>query len=245
MILNPPYKRLERNRYGRDLVIGDIHGHFTRVERELDRVGFDPGKDRLICVGDLADRGPESVRAIEWLKKPWFFAVMGNHDASVLNRFGLLSARFELWINYHDWLDMLGRSEREELAMLFAALPWALEVETARGAVGIVHAEVPQRFKRWQDFVAALDDEEIRSLACSSRTLARQAKDIGHPWAAAGEPVQGIEWTIHGHTPRPGCQPGQLANRLWIDTRGWHDGPSRNGEPRFTLVDVNDPLTPL
>jgi len=39
--------------------------------------------DQLFSVGDLVDRGPESHRVLEWLARPWFFAICGNHDFMV------------------------------------------------------------------------------------------------------------------------------------------------------------------
>lgn len=241
----PPYRRLPCNNRGRDFVIGDIHGHFRRVERELERIAFDPRRDRLICVGDLVDRGPESERAADWLAHDWFFAVMGNHDASVLQRCGLLSTKFELWHDYHDWLRALDAASRDKLRDSLAALPWALEIGTTSGPVGIVHAEVPERFDNWNSFLDQLEQDQVKSLAVSARDLARRSEDLGSSAAHDEAPLPGIRWVIHGHTPRRHCRPGQLGNRLWIDTMGWYDAPLQSGEPRFTIVDIEDPLTPL
>lgn len=241
----PPFLRLPRNHLGRDFVIGDIHGHFSRVERELERIGFRPTRDRLICVGDLVDRGPESERAADWLGYDWFFAVMGNHDASLLHRWGLLGAKFELWHDHHGWLERLSSDAQARLRERLAALPWALEIDTAAGPVGIVHAEVPQAFASWQAFLRRLDDEQVRSQAVSNRDLARRADDLDAPGEYADHRLAGVAWTIHGHTPRRYCRPGRLGNRLWIDTMGWFDGTPQYGEARFTIVDIRAPLTPL
>jgi hypothetical protein len=78
-----------------------------------------------------------------------------------------------------------------------------------------------------------------------NRALARQALDLGSDEARAEAPLPGVAWVIHGHTPRRGCRPGQWGNRLWIDTMGWYDRPTSEGSPCFTLLDVEDPLTPL
>jgi len=63
------------NVQGRDLAVGDIHGHFDRLQQSLDAVGFNKEKDRLFSVGDLVDRGPFSRAALHWLEQPWFYAV--------------------------------------------------------------------------------------------------------------------------------------------------------------------------
>ncbi|WP_183132684.1 metallophosphoesterase, partial [Pseudomonas amygdali] len=52
-------KRFAENTVGRDFAVGDIHGHFTRLQVALDVAGFNPAVDRLFSVGDLVDRGPE------------------------------------------------------------------------------------------------------------------------------------------------------------------------------------------
>lgn len=74
------FKRFEKNKEGRDFVIGDIHGCFDAVRAILGDVKFDESKDRLFSVGDLVDRGPDSIEAIDWIAKPWFHAVRGNHE---------------------------------------------------------------------------------------------------------------------------------------------------------------------
>lgn len=76
----PLVARFARNPLGRDLIAGDVHGHFSRLAAALDAVAFDPVRDRLFSVGDLVDRGPESDHALDWLARPWFYAVSGNHE---------------------------------------------------------------------------------------------------------------------------------------------------------------------
>lgn len=80
------FRRLLANIRGRDLAVGDIHGHFQRLEKCLEAVRFDPAVDRLFSVGDLVDRGPHSEAALEWLAQPWFHAVQGNHEALAITR---------------------------------------------------------------------------------------------------------------------------------------------------------------
>ena len=46
--------RLEQNRKGRDLVVGDVHGHFATLRRAL--AELEVGEhDRVISLGDLVD----------------------------------------------------------------------------------------------------------------------------------------------------------------------------------------------
>jgi serine/threonine protein phosphatase 1 len=78
--LQSPIVTFLANTVGRDFAVGDIHGCFSALQKVLDTVTFDPAVDRLFSVGDLVDRGPESHLVLEWLDKPWFHAIGGNHD---------------------------------------------------------------------------------------------------------------------------------------------------------------------
>ena len=51
---------LGRNEKGRDLVVGDVHGHFATLRRALDELEVGE-HDRVFSLGDLVDRGPDST----------------------------------------------------------------------------------------------------------------------------------------------------------------------------------------
>lgn len=72
------------NTQGRDFIIGDLHGCRSMLDTLLEHVGFDAAKDRLFSVGDLVDRGPNSLECLDLLLEPWFYPVLGNHDAMLM-----------------------------------------------------------------------------------------------------------------------------------------------------------------
>jgi len=68
--------------------IGDIHGYLKPLEQCLKRSKFDFEKDRLICLGDVADRGPETYECFELLLTiKNLVYILGNHDFWLLDYF--------------------------------------------------------------------------------------------------------------------------------------------------------------
>jgi bis(5'-nucleosyl)-tetraphosphatase (symmetrical) len=62
--------------------VGDIQGCYDQLMRLLDKINFDPTIDRLWTVGDLINRGPQSLETIRFAKSlgQAFTMVLGNHD---------------------------------------------------------------------------------------------------------------------------------------------------------------------
>lgn len=232
--MNTIIKRFSRNTAGRDLVIGDIHGCFTKALAALDAVGFDPAAgDRLFSVGDLVDRGPESEHVLWWLDQPWFAAVQGNHEDMAI-RWGRPGCPMdaELYaLNGGAWNIANTAPERLKYSDALQALPLAIEVETAAGLVGIVHADCP--FGSWWQFTAALENpaltadqrEAVKEATLWSRDRVK-TKDISG--------VYGVVAVVVGHTPQE--TPRWLGNVLYLDTAAWY----RNGAPgrEFAIFDL-------
>lgn len=66
---------------GRNLIVGDIHSQYGLLQDVLSSASFSPSEDTLYSVGDIADRGPETVCLIQFLLSlPSYKPVLGNHD---------------------------------------------------------------------------------------------------------------------------------------------------------------------
>jgi bis(5'-nucleosyl)-tetraphosphatase (symmetrical) len=66
--------------------IGDVHGCYEQLQALLERIEYDPESDRLWLVGDLVNRGPQSVEVLRWAagQGKRVRAVLGNHDLHLL-----------------------------------------------------------------------------------------------------------------------------------------------------------------
>jgi bis(5'-nucleosyl)-tetraphosphatase (symmetrical) len=97
-----------------DYVIGDIQGCYEPLLRLLDNLHFNERIDRLWFVGDLVNRGPQSLEVLRFIKslpiEPYI--TLGNHDLHLLNKlFGNLQRN-----NKEDTLQsILLASDRDEL----------------------------------------------------------------------------------------------------------------------------------
>lgn len=64
----------------RIICVGDTHGCLNELHELLAKVEWNPAEDRLILVGDLVDRGPDSVGVVRWARENKIEIVRGNHD---------------------------------------------------------------------------------------------------------------------------------------------------------------------
>ena len=111
--------------------IGDVQGCFEALEQLLDRINFNPTNDRLWFVGDLVNRGADSLATLRFVKNLGDAAltILGNHDLHLLT----VAAGYAK-IHRGDTLDdILAAPDREELLtwlrrqkMMHADEGWAM-----------------------------------------------------------------------------------------------------------------------
>ncbi len=190
--------RLPANAHGRDFVVGDIHGSFDLVLQGMKEIGFDRARDRLFCVGDLVDRGRGSERVLDFLAQPYVFSVRGNHEDMFLELyengephpavFDFVTGR-----NGMQWWRNVEPAKRADFLAAFAALPVIIEVATARGSVGLVHADIPDGMD-WARFCAGIEagDKAVLKTALWGRERVKHEVKTG---------VRGIDRVFVGHTP--------------------------------------------
>lgn len=158
--------------------IGDVHGCMVTLRALLAQIAFSPARDRLWMVGDLVNRGPDSLGVLRWAvgQGEALTAVLGNHDLHLLARAAGVAER-----RRRDTLeDVLAAPDRDDLlawlrtrpllhreddrVLVHAGLfpPWSVEqaerlareVEVrlrGRGGRRLLRQAMVKRAERWRD----------------------------------------------------------------------------------------------
>lgn len=69
---------------GRAIIVGDVHGCSAELRALLDRIGPVRGSDRVVFVGDLIARGPDSLGVLDVVREVDGIVVRGNHEDRLL-----------------------------------------------------------------------------------------------------------------------------------------------------------------
>ena len=65
-------------------MIGDVHGCLDELEDLLELAGFERDSDQLIFLGDLINRGPDSLGVLELVHELGADCLLGNHERGFL-----------------------------------------------------------------------------------------------------------------------------------------------------------------
>ena len=93
--------------------IGDVQGCYDELRELIDKIAFDPKRDRLWFVGDLVNRGPNSLAVLRYVRGlgDRAISVLGNHDLHLI-----AVARGFARLRDDDTLsDVLNAPDRDEL----------------------------------------------------------------------------------------------------------------------------------
>jgi hypothetical protein len=181
-------------------IVGDVHGCTAELEELLEQLRFDPGTDRLVLVGDLVARGPDSLGALALARRLGALVVRGNHEDRLLawRRKGKpLSAEHERLadeLSDEDWRML-------EALPLWAELP-------AHGAL-VVHAGIVPGLAVERTPAEAL----LKMRTIDSRGRYSDEPTAGPLW---GEGYEGPPHVVFGHHARP--EPQLHAWATGIDT---------------------------
>jgi bis(5'-nucleosyl)-tetraphosphatase (symmetrical) len=146
--------------------IGDLQGCHDEFLALLETLRFDPARDRLWLVGDLVNRGPDSLGVLRTVRSlgPAVTAVLGNHDLHLLAlQQGVIApGRSDAAL-----AAVLAAPDADELLAWLGALP--LAVSEPDPGWSMVHAGLPPE---WTVADAVAASREVQA------ALARAPRDF-------------------------------------------------------------------
>lgn len=153
--------------------VGDLQGCLDPLKCLLERVAFDPAKDRLWLVGDLVNRGPQSLETLRFLyaMRESVVSVLGNHDLHLL----AVAHKSERLKKSDTLREILEAPDREPLLDWLRRLP-LLHYDEQR-KVALVHAGIPPQWSlekpacaqpRWSKHCATTSACRCSSTACTA-----------------------------------------------------------------------------
>lgn len=201
---------------GNLFVVGDIHGCYAMLMQQLEKLEFNFETDLLVSVGDIVDRGPDSLKCFELLSRPWFKAIRGNDEQFCIE--GALAPEMQPIHCKHGggWLYELDAPTQESIIARCKQLPIILEIKHRGKKYGFVHADI--HLNDWELF----KQEVMQSNYFSEDTLSAMQIALWHSgriqnqYGLAYQQVACIDEIYLGHTVLN--QPKQLHNCFFIDT---------------------------
>lgn len=170
-------------------VLGDVQGCLRSLERLLDRIAFDAGRDHLLFLGDLVNRGPRSLEVLRFVRGlgPAASCILGNHEVHLLGvRAGVRAPEEDdAWAELEaapdraallDWMAgwPLTRREEDRWFLVHAGLlpSWSLAEaeERARRAEGLLRARPAELLAPG---AAGAEDPEVAGAARDLAVLTR------------------------------------------------------------------------
>lgn len=117
--------------------IGDVQGCYEDLTNLLDTIHYNPSNDKLWFVGDLVNRGPDSLRTLRFIKELGDNAktVLGNHDLHLLATYHGLKGNNDSSVQ-----ELLNASDCDELIHWLRTQPLLIHDEQTHFT--LVHAGI-------------------------------------------------------------------------------------------------------
>lgn len=174
---------------GRLIAIGDIHGCHAELAEMFDRL--QPQRDdRIVLLGDLINRGPDSCRVLDLARAHRCISLMGNHELRLLKYRRTGDRKYA---KEHD-LDTFAKLRTQDWTYI-ENLPLTFE-EPELNTVFVHGGFLPDQ--PWQKQPAEVVTR-IQVVTADGRPAKRSAAPGAPVWA---DLWNGPPFVIYGHTPR-------------------------------------------
>lgn len=194
----------------RTIAIGDVHGCADEFEELLGKLEITK-HDRLIQVGDLINRGPDSRRSIGLARRHRVEVIVGNHELRLL-RYRRNKKQLALKDYDMETIRQLSDDDWNYLARFPA------HVHDPRNDTVFVHGGfLPHQAWQKQPLETITRIQVIdRNGRAAKRSDAPDAAPWADNWADRFEQHTDRPFVVYGHTPRP--QVLQRKGSIGIDT---------------------------
>jgi hypothetical protein len=191
------------NNARRTIAIGDVHGCANEFQELLEKLHLRQG-DRVIQLGDLINRGPDSHRSLELARAYKIEAIIGNHELRILTAHEQNTPK--ILKDYDlETIQQLTKKDWEYLKLL----PNSIH-DRASDTIFVHAGFVPDR--PWQTQPLEVITQ-IQVVDKNGNAAKRSDCADGLPWADTWE---GEPFAVYGHTPRPKVL--KRPNSIGIDT---------------------------
>ncbi|CAJ1333888.1 unnamed protein product [Effrenium voratum] len=225
-------------------IVGDVHGECGALLTLLDRLGYDgngnhPENRHLVFIGDLVDRGPDSVGVVRLVRHLVLLGkaqcILGNHELNILRderKHGNHWIYGETEVLRKDkaalsFQVLADEAFRSEAKAFFLSLPMALERED----VVVVHAawdeETAKKLQSFQgtvlDAFASFDEiiqEEIQKEGITDQDEIDMREQNGNP-------VKVMSSGYEGRAAKPFFAGGKMRNLERL--KWWEDYEAKDG----------------
>lgn len=212
------HKKLHIEHGTRVFVIGDLDADFEKFISALHAVSFDYENDILVMLGDVIDRGNDSIKLIKYAIKHNFIVLLGNHEhmmlASVVDKD---PDAHELWVKNGGAWHL--NETKENLSLVCDYLktcPVILKLHFQNEIIALSHTA--PLVCDWHKLALNEDNLSIANIVQSflwDRTRVKTQSNKINP---------GVLFSIHGHNITQ--SPYWLGNSYHIDTNYLAGRPS-------------------
>lgn len=211
--------------------IGDIQGCLQPLQCLLEKLNFTAGQDRLWFVGDLVNRGPDSLGTLRFIRGLGESAVtvLGNHDLH------LLAIAHGARHGRHDTLDsLLAASDRQQLLGWLSTRP--LLHHDAELNWTMIHGGLPPQWTLPQARELAREVETVLRGPQLNAFLSQMYSDEPALWSPQLAGIERLRFVVNCLTRLRYCD---AEGRLLLDYKGppgtqpagampWFQAPQRH-----------------
>lgn len=177
--------------------VSDLHGQFSALKEMLQKIDF-KDEDEMYILGDVIDRGPESIECVQWImEQDNVLTLLGNHELLFADQF--LHETEGIYNTIEEARKRLAKSEIQKMADWMMNLPECKLIHVNHRCFYLNHTQAVNR----EYFKEELTDRLFPAPSVYQNYYERQTEKV---------------ISIHGHIP-------VMQMRLWngqnVSSRIW------------------------